>query len=239
MKLLVQFPTLFRPEKFLNCLHSYVQKASRLHEIKFNINCDLYDDLMNNPVTIDKINSVFSFSENNDMISYATHFDDNTTKISSVNAHIEDEIFDIVMVASDDMIPQVNDWDRHIVDDMENYFPDLDGCLHYNDGYAGEKLITLSILGKTLYDYFGYIYHPDYKSLYCDDEFTQEVKRLNKVKYIDKVIIKHEHYSAKDNSNSGDFDYSAQKTLYYSGRDQLVFNERKSRGFPKERITND
>lgn len=239
MKLLIQFPTLARPEKFLNCLEKYLEKASNLHELKFNINCDFYDDAMNNRVVVDKIHSLVGFNTNKDNISYAINFDDNTTKISSVNAHIQNENFDIVMVASDDMIPCAENWDAHIASNMEKYFPDLDGCLHYNDGYAGNKLITLSILGKKLYDYFGYIYHPDYKSLYCDDEFTQEVKRLNKVQYIDDVIIKHEHYSSKDNSNSGDFDFSAQKTLYYSGRDQLVFNERKRLGFPKYKITND
>jgi hypothetical protein len=119
------------------------------------------------------------------------------------------------------------------------YFPDLDGALHYSDGYQKNKLITLSILGRKLYDYFGYIYHPDYKSLYCDNEFTQEVYRLDKVKYIDHVIIKHEHYGEKDNSNSGDFDLSAQKTLYYSGRDQMVFQRRQQLAFPKERTTHD
>ena len=62
---------------------------------------------------------------------------------------------------------------------------------------------------------------------------------MGRVKYIDHVIIKHEHYGEKDNSNSGDFDLSAQKTLYYSGRDQMVFEKRKELGFPKQKITND
>ena len=101
------------------------------------------------------------------------------------------------------------------------------------------KLITFSILGKKLYEYFGYIYHPDYKSLYCDDEFTQEVKRLGKEKYIDKVIISHEHWSLEGSENHNQVDYAVQKTLHYSGRDGFVFNKRKELGFPKERITED
>ncbi len=79
----------------------------------------------------------------------------------------------------------------------------------------------------------------DYKSLYCDNEFTQSVYNLGRVKYIDNLIIKHEHYGEKDNSNSGDFDLSAQKTLTFAGRDQTVFERRKELGFPKQRITND
>ena len=62
---------------------------------------------------------------------------------------------------------------------------------------------------------------------------------MGKEKYIDKVIIRHEHYGEEGNSNSGDFDASAQKTLKYSGRDQMVFERRKQLAFPKQRITND
>ena len=122
---------------------------------------------------------------------------------------------------------------------MTKHFPDLDGCTHFNDGYTNIKLITLSILGRKLYEHFGYIYHPDYKSLYCDNEFTQQVHKIGRVAYIDKVIIKHEHYGEKDNINSGDYDFAAQKTLRFSGRDELVFNEREKRGFPEYRITDD
>ena len=100
-------------------------------------------------------------------------------------------------------------------------------------------IFTFSILGKALYDYFGYIYHPDYKSLYSDDEFTQEVTRLNKVQYIPKIIIGHEHWSLEGSENHNDVDIAVQKTLYYSGRDQMVFNKRKELGFPKARITRD
>ena len=75
--------------------------------------------------------------------------------------------------------------------------------------------------------------------MYCDNEFTQEVYRLGRVKYIEHLIIKHEHYGESDNSNSGDFDLSAQKTLRYSGRDHMVFERRKELGFPSQRITND
>ena len=122
---------------------------------------------------------------------------------------------------------------------MTENFPDTDGCVHFDDGYTHHQLITFSILGRKLYEHFGYIYHPDYKSLYCDNEFTQEVTRLGKVVYIDKVIVKHEHYGEKGNSNTGDVDFAAQKTLHFAGRDGVVFRSREERGFPRERITND
>ena len=75
--------------------------------------------------------------------------------------------------------------------------------------------------------------------MYCDNEFTQEVTRMGKVTYVDKVIIKHEHYGEEGNTKSGDHDFAAQKTLYYAGRDGQVFEHRKNLGFPKEKVTTD
>lgn len=239
MIILAQFPTFARPDKFLNCFQKYLLGVSGQNKIIFNINCDTGDGFMFNETMQKAVMSLPTRYHVDDVVTVRMNYDHDTTKISSINSHIDDLFFDIVICLSDDMIPQQDGWDLQISSDMQEYFPNLNGCLHYNDGYQQNKLITLSILGKRLYEYFGYIYHPDYKSLYCDNEFTQEVYKLGRVQYIDKVIIKHEHYGEADNSNSGDLDLSAKKTLYFSGRDQLVFEERQRRNFPKERITID
>ena len=236
MKLLVQFPTFNRPQKFVNCLRQYVETCSGKNQIFFNINCDLQDLTMTDPDVIRRVEYILSKKDN---VDGKIWFDKNTEKISAINDHIEHADFDIVICASDDMIPKAWNWDVEIVNAMDQNFPDLDGCVHFNDGNTNGELITFSILGRKLYEHFGYIYHPDYKSLYCDDEFTQEVKRMGKEKYIDKVIISHEHYSLKGSQNDGDLDLATKKTLVYSSRDQQVFNTRKKLGFPRQRITND
>lgn len=235
MKILVQFPTLKRPQKFLSCLDRYV-KGVKTNPTHFNINCDVIDDSMKDPIIQQAISDIV---RQNNLCSYTINFDSDTTKITAINDHIHEVDFDVLVCASDDMNPQVDNWDEEICCAMQEHYPDLDGCVHFNDGHTNGNLITFSILGRELYNHFGYIYHPDYKSLYCDDEFTHEVKRLNKQKYIDKVIITHEHYSVEGTDNHGDLDIAAQKTLYYSGRDQMVFRERLKLGFPKHRITND
>jgi hypothetical protein len=236
MKLLIQFPTYGRAEKFCRVLEQYVQTCSSHNELFFNINCDSADLTMTQPPVVSKINMILSKKDN---VNGKINYDSNTNKISAINDHIDGQDFDIVICASDDMVPKVHAWDNEIAIAMKQHFPDLDGCVHFNDGNTNGELITFSILGRKLYDNFGYIYHPDYKSLYCDDEFTQEVKRIGKEKYIDKVIISHEHWSVKGSENHNQTDVAVQKTLYYSGRDQVVFNRRKELGFPKEKITND
>jgi len=236
MKLLIQFPTFGRPNKFLKVLDSYVEGVSLHNKIFFNINCDAADLTMTNPYIQERIKYILGKKPN---VDGKVNFDQNTNKISAINDHVDEQEFDIVVCASDDMVPKAWGWDNEIAIAMKQNFPDLDGCVHFDDGNTNGELITFSILGRKLYDHFGYIYHPDYKSLYCDDEFTQEVKRMNKEKYINKVIISHEHWSIEGSANHNQTDIAVQKTLYYSGRDQQVFNRRKELGFPKERITND
>ena len=109
-------------------------------------------------------------------------FGDSKTKIEACNADIKDVDFDIVLLASDDMVPQVRGYDTIIKEAMEDYFPNTDGVLWFNDGYQSRAMNTLCILGKKYYDRFGYIYHPDYISLWCDNEFTVVANMLGRQK---------------------------------------------------------
>jgi hypothetical protein len=121
----------------------------------------------------------------------------NTSKIQACNANIGDIKWewDIIVLVSDDMIPQLQGWDDVIRNYMLARFPDTDGILWFNDGYQGEKLNTLTIFGRKMYDSFGYLYHPDYKSLFCDTELTDLCKGELKDKclYVPYCIIRHEH----------------------------------------------
>ena len=111
--------------------------------------------------------------------------------------------------------------------DMNKHFPDTDGVLWYNDGHQGNKLNTLCILGKVYYERFGYIYHNDYLSLYCDNEFTEVSKRLNKVRYESLCIIEHQHWA---------WGYGKMDDLYtrnekYIQQDHDTFQRRAAIGF--------
>ena len=100
--------------------------------------------------------------------------------------------YDIILLASDDMVPVVKGYDAIIRQKMSSTYPDTDGALWFNDGYQ-DRINTLVIIGKKYYDRFGFIYNSVYKSVYCDNEFTDVAKKLNKITYFDEVIIRHEH----------------------------------------------
>jgi len=184
MKLLIKFPTRSRPDKFFYVLDTYYKLLDDLSNTRFIISCDIDDSTMNSESVINK------FKEYENLEFYFGH---NKNKIEAINADMNDNDYDVILLASDDMIPQEKGYDTIIKQSFKKFFPDTDGVLWFNDGYQGSNLNTLSILGKKYYDRFGYIYNPTYVSLWCDTEFTDVSRMLNKVKYIPHVIIKHEH----------------------------------------------
>lgn len=186
MKLLIKFPTRNRPEKFFSVLDLYYEKCSDITNVMFLITCDLDDVTMNNDVIINKLKSYKNLT-----VTYS----DNKSKIDAVNYGINGVIedYDVLLIASDDMIPKVDGYDKIILEQMSHLYPDTDGVLWYNDGHQGPKLNTLCILGKKYFKRFGYVYHPSYKSLWCDNEFMTVANHLGRQTYIDNVIIKHEH----------------------------------------------
>lgn len=239
MKFLIQFPTYGRADKFLSVLGRFIHTASDKHELFFNINCDAADLTMTNEYVKKRIEYAFDTYGGSHM-SYALNFDPNTEKISAINDHIPDKGWEVAVVLSDDMVPKAHSWDNEIAIAMQKHFPGNDGCVWFDDGsHSASELITLSIMGYELYKNFGYLYHPDYKSLYCDNEFTDVMKYHGRAVYVNKKIITHEHWSIEGSENHNQVDIAVQKTLHYSGRDAQVYERRKALGFPRERITQD
>lgn len=216
MKLLVKFPTRGRKNKFFNVLNSYHKNLSKKHDVKFLITLDIDDLEMNNVDTID----ILKTFKNTEYV-----FGNSKSKIDAVNRDLENyQDWDVVLLASDDMIPKEFGYDDIILSEMEKNFSDTDGVLWFADGNR-KDLNTLSILGKKYYDRFGYIYNPEYKSTWCDNEFTDVANILKKQVFIDRVIIKHEHpdwgFGNRDNiHNLNSSNENHDKSIYI--RNKLV-----------------
>lgn len=154
-------------------------------------------------------------------------------KIHAINRDMEAVTdWDILVLMSDDMRVQRCGWDKTLAYDMERHFPALDGALHYPDGIRSD-IITLSIMGRRLYQAFGYIYHPAYISLWCDNEFTDAVKALGKYKYLDHPWYRHHHCSA---AAGIPHDELYRKNESHFARDQGVYQDRKCRDFDIELV---
>ena len=135
----------------------------------------------------DRIKKFLGYQKNVDF-----YYGHSKTKIEAVNADLEKAPnFDILLLASDDMIPKQVNYDQYIVNAYSESFPDLDGVVHFNDGRQGPNLNTFCIMGKPYFNRFGYIYHPSYKSVFCDNEFTDVSRLLGRSKYYDNILFFH------------------------------------------------
>lgn len=192
MRLLLKFPTRSRPQQALRTLQAYCNMATSPELIGIAMSCDADDDSMSRTLVQDE------FIRTMGRVAWNHIFYGNSkTKIEACNANMIEIAYpwDIVMLVSDDMIPIVKGYDDVIRSHMLASFPDTNGTLWFNDGHQENKLNTLSVMGRKMYDSFGYIYHPSYKSFYCDTEFTDLCNGSIKDKclYIPTCIIRHEH----------------------------------------------
>ncbi len=219
-QLLIKFPTRGRAQQFFNVLDTYYNLLEDNANTYFLISCDNDDHVMNNETVKEKL----SHYQNLQIC-----FSNNKSKIEAVNANFDQApYFDIVLLASDDMIPQVKGYDTIIRNNMSKHFPDTDGILWFNDGHQAHNLNTLSILGRKYFNRFGYLYHPAYKSLWCDNEFTMIGNLLGKQKYFNQIIIKHIH---PDIFSDVLIDELYEKNLKLDSVDKAVFENRKDNGF--------
>ena len=186
MKLLIKFPTRGRKDKFFSTLNIYHNNCEDIENTEFLISIDSDDTEMNLEEVVNRISSY----KNTKVV-----VGNSLSKIDAVNRDLNEfeNKWDILLLASDDMIPQVKGYDIIIKDNMLFNYPDTDGVLWFNDGFQKNKLNTLCILGKKYYKRYNYIYHPNYRSCFSDNEFMDVGNLLKKQSYIDQIIIKHEH----------------------------------------------
>jgi hypothetical protein len=218
MKILIKFPTRGRSDKFFNVLDIYYQLSDNNDNITFQITIDTDDETMNNNIVLSKLNSYKN-------LNYTLGVSKN--KIDAVNRDIIIGDWDIILLASDDMIPKVKGYDDIIRNKMTELYPDTDGVLWFNDGNQGDKLNTLCILGKMYYERFNYIYHPDYTSLWADNEFMDVANLLNKQTYFNDVIIRHEHPDV----GLGQRDFVHFDNIKFDYIDKEIYLKRKSNNF--------
>ena len=113
-----------------------------------------------------------------------------TSKVHAINRGMAGWNGDIVVNMSDDMRFIKQGFDRDIVRAFQG---DTDQFIHFPDGHVNQVLPTMSIMGRSYYERFNYIYHPDYQSLWCDNEAMDWALQLGRYQYIDLQIFSHEH----------------------------------------------
>ena len=148
-------------------------------------------------------------------------------KIDAMNAGRVTE-WDIIVAASDDQVPVMEGYGKLIIDEMEKHFPYLDGGIYFNDGQQGANCATTSIMGRRLYEQLGsVIYWPEYKSLFCDAEYTDLARAMGRLAYIPVMPIEHRHPAW----GLATLDKQYVKNQNFWDADQALYLARKARNF--------
>lgn len=220
--ILFKLPSRTRPKRVFEVLDATLKNLGDKINFHFLLTLDVDDLSMNNNDVRQKLDTYPNMN-------YV--FDYSSSKIEAVNRDLNDftKPWDILVLLSDDMVPIKENFDNIIREKFDTYFSDLDGVTWFNDGFQKNKINTLCILGKKYYKRFNYIYHPSYKSLYCDNEFTIVANLLGKQKYFEEVIIEHRHFSIGANQERYDDLYRRNDALMnadgvnYFKRERLNF----------------
>lgn len=196
--------------------------ASKPDDCTFLVSYDLDDQTMNPAI----IRSAQAIHKN--VVCYGGN---SMNKIEAINADIEKvPVWEIVLVISDDFFCGRVGWDDVIRKEMTAHFTDTNGFLWFHDGTKQNDICTLPIMGRKLYEKFGYIYNPEYKSFFCDNEQSEVVQSMGLCKKLPYSIASHQH-PAWNGGMKPDALY--RKNNVYWNQDKATYHRRKALGFPR------
>jgi hypothetical protein len=221
--ILFKLATRSRPEKARDSINNIIENC-KSDNFTILVSVDFDDNSMKN----------FSYVHSNVTIIYGI----SKSKIDAINRDLDIvKDWDILINTSDDMVFTNKGFDNIIRQDFED---NLDQFIHYSDGNQKENISTMSIMGKEYYERFNYIYHPDYKSLWCDAEATEVAVLLGKYRYMgdNKILFRHMHPAW--GLAESDAQYQKTEAPEMWEHDYKVILERKARNYdlPQHLIIN-
>jgi hypothetical protein len=215
MKILIKFPSRGRPDQFKKVLKLYRDKLENPQNTKFVFSFDVDDFSMNNLDIINFINEL--------NINHEVFYGNNKNKIEAINANLENQFFDILILASDDMIPVVDCYDTKIIEYFQNSNLGLDCMLHTQSTRWSDLLDINCIMGWDYFKRFGYIYHSSYKSIFADNEYTEISKMLGRNVFTPGFCPFFHDWKGGDETEI--------KNFQFNNEDNLVYEERRKNNF--------
>ena len=210
MNILFKYTTRSRRSNFIRGYDSIIDNIDNKENYHILVSIDDDDESMKN----------LSLCGNHTIISNKSN-----SKIDAINRDVNSFNYnwDIIINMSDDMVFHKKGFD----DIIRSKFKDsLDKSLLFHDGNRGD-IITMSILGKEYYKRDNYIYHPDYMSLWCDNEATDVAKIRNCLVLCEEKIFYHLHPAF----GKGLTDSQYKSTEAFFHQDKKTYLKRKQKEF--------
>lgn len=97
---------------------------------------------------------------------------------------------EILIQLSDDWDPNPG-WDDVILKEFEGV--EGEQVLAISDGQRSDDLLCMAILNRKRYEKQGYLFHPDFFSVYSDNHFTWAAAKDGIVKQAKHIVFQHQH----------------------------------------------
>lgn len=168
LKILFKYPSRGRRDRFIEGMNSILNNINNTEDFQILVSADMDDPDMNYEIDYPNTKVVYGSS---------------LSKIHAVNRDIEQaDDWDIIVVMSDDMRFAFKGFDNIIRGQFQD--GNLDKLIHIPDQDAKGLLATMYIAGKDFYNRFGFVYDPQFKSVFCDNLVQDVAKRMFKYHYL-------------------------------------------------------
>lgn len=152
---------------------------------------------------------------------------DNESVVQAANVAAQKSKGDILIYLSDDFKCPDN-WGQLVLKEFEGVTEPrlikVDDCLQP----FHVAVLTIPIMNRALYEKLGYFWHPEYKSMFVDEDLYWTAKKLGALKMCPHLKFPHEHVSIGKADN--DETYKRSAANWEQGK--AVFARRKAAGFP-------
>lgn len=155
----------------------------------------------------------------------------NTCVVEAANHGASRALGNILIYLSDDFeAPQ--DWDltlHEIIGSDPMLLKVSDGVTakHLGNETGTANILTIPIMNRALYEKLGYFFHPDYKSMFCDEDLFQTCVKNNWLVRREDLLFPHNHWV--NGKAKKDQTYIDSEKNFQTGRQ--VFEQRKLLGF--------
>lgn len=211
-------PSRGRPVKAFETAREWINKAGV--DVEYILSLDYSDDL-------ESYMEASKFLFNTASGKNYCFINDNKSVVDATNNATQHSSGDILLYLSDDFkCPK--DWGQLIIKEFEGVTEPMllkvDDCLQRFDA----PVLTIPIMNRALYKKLGYFWHPEYKSMFVDEDLYWTAKKLGALKLAPHLKFPHEHVSV----GKADNDETYRRSAANWDQGKALFAKRKAAGFP-------
>lgn len=133
---------------------------------------------------------------------------DHKNLVEATNHAAEKSSGDILVYLSDDFACFPN-WGKVLEEEFAKYSGST--LLKVDDMLQPfhVKVLTIPIMNRACYEKLGYFFHPDFKSMHCDEHLYWRTQKLGVLKFAPHIKFEHKHVSVGKAENDATYDRSA------------------------------